>query len=88
MTEGAEKYGRYNWLLLDTESILAHALNHILRYLEDPYKDTGEDDLVHASCRLMMAVVLTHPQHKMDGRSRYDTASVPYPGDSTREVCP
>lgn len=57
LASGAEKYGDWNWLMLDVQSNLNHALQHIFAYLAG---DAQDDHLGHALCRLMFAVRLDH----------------------------
>lgn len=50
----AEKYGIDNWRNIEQRSHLDHALEHIYAYLAG--EETGEDDLVNATCRLLFAL--------------------------------
>jgi hypothetical protein len=52
LSEGAEKYGEWNWMLIDTNDHLNHALTHIYKFLSD---DNQEDHLHNAICRLIFA---------------------------------
>lgn len=52
LSEGASKYGEWNWLKIDTEDHLNHAIAHIYAHLSG---DVTEDHLNHAICRLMFA---------------------------------
>ena len=52
LAEGADKYGEWNWLKIDTNDHLNHAIAHIYLFLSD---DQSEDHLNHAICRLMFA---------------------------------
>jgi len=53
LAQGAEKYARDNWRLIDVEGHLNHALVHINAFLAG---DVQDDHLEHALCRLHMAV--------------------------------
>ena len=52
LSEGADKYGEWNWKGITVEDNLNHALTHVYRYLDG---DNSEPHLVHAICRLMFA---------------------------------
>ena len=52
LSEGAEKYGENNWMNIDTNDHLNHALTHIFRFLGG---DDSEPHLSHAICRLLFA---------------------------------
>ena len=53
--QGAEKYGEEEWRKIDTPDHLNHAMTHILAYQAG---DNQDDHLLHAFCRLMMAVAI------------------------------
>lgn len=53
---GAAKYSRDNWRKISEEDHLSHALLHIYNYLEG--KESLEDDLGNATCRLLFALDL------------------------------
>lgn len=53
LAQGAAKYERDNWRLIDTEDHVNHALQHIYAYMAN---DDQDSHLEHAFCRLMMAV--------------------------------
>lgn len=55
---GAIKYGENNWHDISTNEHLNHALNHIFVSLDGGHKD--DEDLVHAACRLLMAIDRLH----------------------------
>lgn len=69
LSEGAEKYGEYNWELISTEDHVNHALAHLNVFLSqrrDASRESlghfdvslvrgEEDDLAHAIVRLMFA---------------------------------
>jgi hypothetical protein len=52
---GADKYGAWNWRRIDVDTHINHALAHIYAYLS---RDTQDDHLEHAFCRLMFALSL------------------------------
>lgn len=56
LAEGAEKYGEYNWVLIDTNDHINHAITHLYRFLSG---DVSENHLAHAICRVMFAA-FTH----------------------------
>lgn len=76
LAEGGKKYGDWNWLKIDINDHLNHALHHIYAYLDAPdgYNGTISEDeatrryteLTHALCRLLFAAT-THriQQHKL-----------------------
>lgn len=51
--DGAMKYGRDNWRLISREDNIEHAILHLVNALTC---DTGEDELAHAACRILMAI--------------------------------
>jgi hypothetical protein len=51
--EGAENYGAENWRYIDANEHINHALMHIFAYLA---KDTQDEHLSHAVCRLLFAL--------------------------------
>ena len=53
LQEGAKKYPVGNWRLIPREQHINHALIHLVAILA---KDTQDDHLEHAICRLMMAI--------------------------------
>jgi hypothetical protein len=55
LKEGFDTYGKDNWKNIDVDSHLNHAMYHILMHQA---KDTSEEHLHHALCRMMFAVAL------------------------------
>lgn len=57
MAEGAVTYGEENWRLISRNDHLNRALVHLLKYqvAENIY---DEDDLIHAACRVVMALAV------------------------------
>ena len=53
VAEGDTKYGRLNWKLIDTDSQIGHALQHIYAFLAG---DKSDMHLSHAICRLCFAL--------------------------------
>jgi hypothetical protein len=53
LAEGAKKYSPKNWMLIDSDDHINHALNHIFKYLGG---EVDDDHIGHALCRMMMAV--------------------------------
>lgn len=53
--KGSQKYGIDNWRKISVEEHLNHAMKHILEYLR---KDTSENHLGNAACRLLFALDL------------------------------
>ena len=56
MTQGAVKYGEYNWRKFDAEQVKdipRHAFKHIVDYMKG---DQSEDHLANAACNIMMAM--------------------------------
>lgn len=51
---GRQKYGKDNWKLIPSDEHIEHALRHIYKALEGGSID--EDDLAHATVRLMFAM--------------------------------
>lgn len=54
-SQGAAKYGEWNWRRIPVEDNLNHALSHIFAYLAG---DVQDEHLEHAFCRLMFALSL------------------------------
>lgn len=52
LAEGAEKYGEWNWEMIDPYDHINHALTHVFRWLTG---DRTEPHIVHALCRLLFA---------------------------------
>lgn len=52
LSEGAEKYGEYNWQKIPTRDHINHALSHNYAFLAG---DTSDDHITHAICRLLFA---------------------------------
>jgi Domain of unknown function (DUF5664) len=50
---GAVKYGENNWMLIDTEDHINHAVNHLYLFLSG---DTTENHLGNAACRVLFAL--------------------------------
>jgi hypothetical protein len=55
LKEGFDTYGKDNWKNIDVDSHLNHAMYHIIMHIA---KDTSEEHLHHALCRMMFAVAL------------------------------
>lgn len=62
LSEGASRYGEYNWCNISIEDHLNHAIGHIEAERElrmfNAGSTTGDDDLVNAICRLLFARAL------------------------------
>lgn len=59
LSEGAEKYGEWNWESIGIRDHLNHALTHIFRFLTG---DKSEPHLTHAICRLLFAAHLNNTE--------------------------
>ena len=59
LKQGGEKYGDWNWLKIEVNDHLNHALHHIYAYLNRDQETTQFDEayteLTHALCRLLFA---------------------------------
>jgi hypothetical protein len=54
MSEGAQKYGEYNWQKgFPVNDILNHCIAHVYKHLSG---DRTEDHLAHAAAGLLMAI--------------------------------
>lgn len=56
MTQGAAKYGEYNWRKFNEEQVKdipRHAFKHMVDYM---HGDQSEDHLANAACNIMMAM--------------------------------
>ena len=61
MYQGSLKYEKDNWRLINIDSHLNHAVNHIVLYLAE---NSSEEHLAHAATRLLMAVELQNNSKK------------------------
>lgn len=59
MEHGAKKYSKNNWKLIDIDSHVNHALQHLFAYMAG---DSQDDHLGHALARASMAVELEEEQ--------------------------
>lgn len=68
MTRGAEKYGRRNWQLADSEEELerfkSSAFRHFVQWV------TGEDDEDHAAATVFNINAAEYVRRKLDGKTR------------------
>jgi hypothetical protein len=55
MYHGSQKYGRDNWRAIGEREHVNHALMHLFAYTAG---DVQDDHLVHAACRLVMALAV------------------------------
>jgi len=53
LSEGANKYGEWNWKKINRQDHINHALIHLYAYMAG---DTQDDHLGHAFCRIMFAL--------------------------------
>lgn len=52
LAEGGAKYGDWNWLKIDTNDHINHALQHLFAFLAG---DESDEHLAHAMCRCLFA---------------------------------
>jgi len=54
LEEGAKKYFEWNWIRVDINDHINHALNHTFNFL----RNSSVEEISHAFCRLGMALEL------------------------------
>jgi hypothetical protein len=65
LAHGARKYAPWNWLKIDTNSHINHALVHLTAYLcGDDSEGKPIEHLKHAACRVMMALEVALREEK------------------------
>jgi hypothetical protein len=55
MGTGAEKYGEKNWMGLPPESMVNHAIRHLVLWMSG---DRSENHAAHAACNCLMLIEL------------------------------
>lgn len=55
--QGCQRYGKDNWMLIELNDHINHAINHLYKFLSG---DRSEDHLTNAICRTLFSSYLAH----------------------------